>query len=229
MCAYHSSVRPFLALGTYLFLTQYGYLAGRIIAQEGAQISVQYGPEKYLGLVSTSQIQPHRLNERLTLHVDLKAGKKIGSGYLQPGTRLDLAHPGSGVFGTIQAEAEGISEYPLTLHDESHQYLLIQVNTLIQVMLNNYLDGHEFEPEQIHQLVMMINAVLYIDDYPPIPSPLIQMALMNFLTDLTGLSEQTWLRSPLNYILDILHIDSICYQNHALGLLPSYDASIQFS
>lgn len=220
----HTRIRPFLVLGTYLFLTQYGYLAGSIISQDTSTILIQYGPEHYLNLVPEAQIRPFRLNTRVYLSLEIQEG----SGYFRGLHNLESQfpqlseenHPGSGIFGLIHESQGFISENPLTLHDTSHQYLLIQVEQLMSHMVKDYLSGNSINPDHLNSLTRMINAVLYIDDHRIIPVQVVELALTNFLFDLTSLSEQSWVKAPLNYILDILHIDSICYQNNALLVLP---------
>jgi len=219
-------IRIFSVLLPYLFQTEWGIYPGRILHQTEDFLQVEINiletsQNVIIHLPWTSLIQPTR---KRSDPVDLNISDISPEGYLKIGCSDSASAPMSGVVGKIVPE-EGSThriEQPFSLHHSHHQSLVNKVHQLVQSMLEKYKSGQQFQENEISLLTDQLNMLLYVDDYPSLPKRVVQEALVYFLMDQTQFPEETWIRSPLNYLFDPVRIDGICFEENGMIFLPAY-------
>lgn len=136
---------------------------------------------------------------------------------------IDSANLGSGIVSSKKGVKYPIFN-PLILKDENHLHILNYANSFILQLVDEYLESNIFSDEILDQVYKLLNHVLSIGEYSNIPKAIIIEALSNFCLDYNMLSNGTFLRQPLNYILDILNIDGIHSKNYSISYIPTdYD------
>ena len=100
---------------------------------------------------------------------------------------------------------------PLTLHSSKHYKLFHRAVKEITRLQREYLEGIN-DPDLRDKVWWLVNACLYIDDFPTIPIEVFNEACMNFCLDYTGYSCGSTMKHPINYILETLGISEVVRQ-----------------
>lgn len=218
-----SSIRPIIYPNIYVTLTPQGYGLEKITSKPFNDNIV--APQKI-----------HLKSVEIIGNIDSFSKNWLGEGYISSAKSglLSEISPVSGIGGVIDS-SQSNKKYltinkPLTLHNQHHRNLLVQAYNIIQnIIKNNQNNFNQNQLTNFSELTQLINMILYIDDFPTLPQMVIEEALSNFFIDLAKFPSSTWIKSPLNYILDSLQIDGLCYENQGIFFEKSYLKTVKYT
>lgn len=207
----------------FIFYTEDGYKGGRIIKQDQDFLKVilikdEFGNNihQVVHLPITSIVKPHRFYTQ-AIYIPIK--ELTASGYIKAGCDIDISYGlGSGI-NSCQNKIDG--KYPiyqpLTLHNKQHRNTLMMASFFILQVIQDYFHEKKFSLQLVEQARWLVNVVLLIDNYTPLNQLVFLEALSNFCWDYLNFDHGTFIRQPINYILDILRIDGI-YEKGELSI-----------
>jgi hypothetical protein len=243
------ALKPFSTNGTYLFITDDGYGEGRIcnINENSITIQwVQHSQKIFSSLPQETILVPRNqlvLPKRFHPSVSIPTSCKYATGYFHPGfyekisknstKSLFLSGLSINLKKTLSNTAD-LKVYPilnsLTLRDDSHWKLFQQLFNVININCIRYLQAEiKLSEMPLDNIVWMLNALLYIDDHPRINKEIVSSILKNFLADYTQMSTDSWIRSPLNYLLDYHQIQGVFWKNRVVIFVPAYQENLIYS
>jgi len=248
------ALKPFSINGTYLFETNDGYGEGRIcnMLKESVEVELFRHTQKILlpNSSNISEIPKHQLvcPKRSFSFIRIPTSCKYASGYFHPGfyenmsgksslpqDSLSLSGLSINLKESIQKSANSdqtneeiyLISNCLTFHGDSHYKLFHQLFNIINIHCIRYLRAEINLLEMpLDEITWMLNMLFYIDDYSPISKEVVSTILKNFLTDYTQMSLGSWIRSPLNYLLDYHQIRGVFWKNRAVLFVPAYQENI---
>lgn len=169
--------------------------------------------EEKANFLLSDQVIPFRKTTEIRLIFD----KSMTKGFIRPQEPLPSLGIGSGIIGSLKGSKGHLLETPLSIHNQLHLNTFLRVSQGLKELLNIYLEKNVLSEILFDKICWLLNIVLYIDGFEIIPPEVILEALTNFFLDYKSFPRTSFIRQPINYILDIYDIDGLCiYEDEQL-------------
>lgn len=208
-----------------LFQTPEGYRGGYILTETPTSYHVLLTRDNTGSLIHQKEVLPRSslvIPQRLTSQLDIWTNLKT-SNFLKAGMGISGSY-GSGLKGSrdkIKGYSSKFPIYtPLTLHNKEHHKLFsLAVETLTQALISS---------ENLDRVNWLVNACLYVDDFPMVSKEILVECCTNFLNDYYGYPPGTLIREPINYILDSQNIDGLITDDFCISYIPTTYDGIEY-